>query len=156
MQCFLLFKIVLGKTASAAKKLNTFLPPNRSDDLCLFFCFYPLSFLSLTYCFFSNKISTTFCFVYCIIDLFFTEVLLVYEKHVKYCTLKGQWNEIFYLYFLLDRLYSTVTGPYMIKLKRFRELFRFREDIQLQSLKIACPHIVNYTHISTLFGRLFL
>ena len=33
----LLFKIVLGK------ELNKFFPPNRSDNLCLFFCIYPSS-----------------------------------------------------------------------------------------------------------------
>ena len=37
------FKIVLGKIASACKELNKFCPPNRSDDLCLFFCIYPSS-----------------------------------------------------------------------------------------------------------------
>ena len=30
--------------------------------------------------------------------------------------------------------------PRMNRQKRFRELFRFREDIQSQSSKIACPH----------------
>ena len=40
----LFFKIVLGKIASAARNfINQLCPPNKSDDLCLFFCFYPSS-----------------------------------------------------------------------------------------------------------------
>ena len=39
----LFFKIILGKIASAARNWIQFFPPNRSDDLCLFFCFNPSS-----------------------------------------------------------------------------------------------------------------
>ena len=50
--------------------------------------------------------------------------------------LKGQCHEIFNLFFAL----KTLPGPHMNKLKWFRELFRFCEDIYLQGSKFACPH----------------
>ena len=37
----LLFKIVLDKTASAARNWKNSSPPNSSDDLCLLFCLFP-------------------------------------------------------------------------------------------------------------------
>ena len=36
-------QIILVKNSQRGKELNTFCPPNRSNDLCLCFCLYPSS-----------------------------------------------------------------------------------------------------------------
>ena len=52
--------------------------------------------------------------------------------------LKRQCHEIFYHYFFA---YKISPGPHMNRQNWFCELFRFREDIQSQSSKIAWPRI---------------
>ena len=46
---------------------------------------------------------------------------------------KGQCHEIFYL---LSFAKTTLPGTYMNRLKRFRELFCFREDYKIRKLRV--------------------
>ena len=64
--------------------------------------------------------------------------------------LKGQWHEIFYLYFCVAQ--KTLPGPHLNRLKRFRDLFYFCEDIWLQSSKFACPGQVT-SHPNIIFSK---
>ena len=51
------------------------------------------------------------------------------------CVFRGrECHEIVYFYFFAQ---NTLPGPHMNRLKRFGEVFRFREAIQLQGLKFA-------------------
>ena len=62
--------------------------------------------------------------------------------------LKGQSHEIFDPYFCFENS----TWPHINKLKRFCELFRFQENIWLQSSKFACPGQVT-SHPNIIFSK---
>ena len=58
--------------------------------------------------------------------------------------LKGQCQEIFYLYFLAQR---TLQGPHINRLKRCRDFFSFHEEIRLQTFQsVAIGYVNKPTH----------
>ena len=59
---------------------------------------------------------------------------------------KGQCHEIFYL---LSFAKTTLPGTYMNRLKRFRELFCFREDYKIRKLRVRVQTFSFYFRFST-------
>ena len=59
------------------------------------------------------------------------------STELNFAALKGQFHEI--LYHFLS--YKILSGPRMNRQKRFREIFRFREDICENLRKNVCPRI---------------
>ena len=64
-QFILLFKIVLGKTASLARNWINSFPQNKSDGRCLFFCLY-----RSVKCRDSGKSNTLCCFICSAVEIY--------------------------------------------------------------------------------------